>query len=225
MWFRHCGWGLGLVAAGVTALAAQAPALKVPVVVDTLDNGLTVIVHEDHSVPIVAVNMWYHVGSGDEKAGRTGFAHLFEHLMFMGSEHAEYPAFDRMLEAAGAGQQRLDDRRPHQLLRVRPGQRAPPDAVAGRRPHGLVAPHDDHGESGPAARRGEERAPAKLREPALRPRQRDHPRHVVPRRAPLLLAGDRLHGRSHRRISSRTSRTSSGDTTHRTTPRWSSRAT
>ncbi len=102
MWFRHCGWGLGLVAAGVTALAAQAPALKVPVVVDTLDNGLTVIVHEDHSVPIVAVNMWYHVGSGDEKAGRTGFAHLFEHLMFMGSEHAEYPAFDRMLEAAGA---------------------------------------------------------------------------------------------------------------------------
>ena len=82
--------------------AAQAPALRVPVTVDTLPNGLTVIVHEDHSVPTVAVNVWYHVGSGDEKAGRTGFAHLFEHLMFMGSQNAEYPAFDRLLEGAGA---------------------------------------------------------------------------------------------------------------------------
>jgi zinc protease len=61
-----------------------------------------VIVHEDRSVPTVTVNVWYHVGSGDEKAGRTGFAHLFEHLMFMGSEHAPYPQFDRLLEAAGA---------------------------------------------------------------------------------------------------------------------------
>ena len=82
--------------------AAQAPALRVPVTVDTLPNGLTVIVHEDHSVPTVAVNVWYHVGSGDEKAGRTGFAHMFEHLMFMGSQNAEYPAFDRLLEGAGA---------------------------------------------------------------------------------------------------------------------------
>ena len=82
--------------------AAQAPALRVPVTVDTLPNGLTVIVHQDHSVPTVAVNVWYHVGSGDEKAGRTGFAHLFEHLMFMGSQNAEYPAFDRLLEGAGA---------------------------------------------------------------------------------------------------------------------------
>jgi zinc protease len=86
---------------GVASLSAQTAALQVPVAVDTLANGLAVIVHEDHSVPIVAVNLWYHVGSGDEKAGRTGFAHLFEHLMFTGSEHAEYPAFDRLLEAAG----------------------------------------------------------------------------------------------------------------------------
>jgi zinc protease len=53
----------------------------------TLDNGLTVIVHEDHKAPIVAVNSWYHVGSKNEKDGKTGFAHLFEHLMFGGSEH------------------------------------------------------------------------------------------------------------------------------------------
>jgi zinc protease len=82
--------------------AAQTTTLQVPYVIDTLDNGLTLIVHQDRSVPIVAVNVWYHVGSGDEKAGRTGFAHLFEHLMFMGSEHAPYPAFDRLLEGAGA---------------------------------------------------------------------------------------------------------------------------
>ncbi len=82
-------------------LASQSK-LKVPFVMDTLGNGLRVIVHEDHSVPTVSVNVWYHVGSGDEKAGRTGFAHLFEHLMFMGSEHAPYPQFDRLLEAAGA---------------------------------------------------------------------------------------------------------------------------
>src|SRR3954449_9631133 len=67
----------------------------------TLPNGLHVILHEDHSVPVVTVNVWYHVGSAREKPGRTGFAHLFEHLMFMGSKHAPYGDFDRLLEAAG----------------------------------------------------------------------------------------------------------------------------
>jgi len=52
-----------------------------------LKNGLTLIVHEDHKAPIVAVNVWYHVGSKNERPGRTGFAHLFEHLMFQGSEN------------------------------------------------------------------------------------------------------------------------------------------
>ncbi len=87
----------------VPALAgAQATRLRVPFTIDTLPNGLTLIVHEDHSVPVVTTNVWFHVGSGDEKVGRTGFAHLFEHLMFMGSENALYPQFDRLLEAAGA---------------------------------------------------------------------------------------------------------------------------
>ncbi len=85
----------------VSAQPATAP-LRVPVSVDTLPNGLTLIVHEDHSVPTVATNVWFHVGSADEKPGRTGFAHLFEHLMFMGSQHAPYPQFDRLLESAGA---------------------------------------------------------------------------------------------------------------------------
>jgi zinc protease len=68
----------------------------------TLSNGLTVILHEDHSVPVVTVNTWYLVGSGDERPGRTGFAHLFEHMMFMGSQNVPTGDFDRLLEAAGA---------------------------------------------------------------------------------------------------------------------------
>lgn len=66
-----------------------------------LDNGLTVVVHEDHKAPIVAINTWYHVGSKNEKLGKTGFAHLFEHLMFGGSEHAPGRYIDGM-ERIGA---------------------------------------------------------------------------------------------------------------------------
>ena len=62
-------------------------AIALPHAKRTLPNGLDVIVHEDRRVPIVAVNLWYHVGSKNERSGRTGFAHLFEHLMFEGSEH------------------------------------------------------------------------------------------------------------------------------------------
>ncbi len=66
-----------------------------------LENGLTLIVHEDHKAPIVAVNIWYHVGSKNEKQGRTGFAHLFEHLMFNGSENFNDDYFQAM-ERVGA---------------------------------------------------------------------------------------------------------------------------
>ena len=66
-----------------------------------LDNGLTLIVHEDRKAPIVAVNVWCHVGSKNEKVGITGFAHLFEHLMFNGSENYDDDYF-KVLEALGA---------------------------------------------------------------------------------------------------------------------------
>ena len=61
--------------------------IDIPYTKFVLENGLRVIVHEDHKAPIVAVNVWYHVGSKNENPGRTGFAHLFEHLMFNGSEN------------------------------------------------------------------------------------------------------------------------------------------
>lgn len=69
----------------------------------TLSNGLTVIVHEDHKAPIVAVNVWYHVGSKNEKAGKTGFAHLFEHLMFNGSENYDDDYFQPMERVGATG--------------------------------------------------------------------------------------------------------------------------
>ena len=85
-------------------LAAQSPAprrLEVPYRQVTLANGLTVILHRDASVPVVSVNVWYHVGSANERPGRTGFAHLFEHLMFEGSKNVPEGAFDTLLESAG----------------------------------------------------------------------------------------------------------------------------
>ena len=90
----------------VPTLDAQLPqinpsALVVPHRLLTLKNGLTVILHQDKSVPVVSVNIWYHVGSANEKTGRTGFAHLFEHLMFEGSANVPDGEFDALLEAAG----------------------------------------------------------------------------------------------------------------------------
>ena len=80
----------------------RSAALIVPFTQFTLPNGLHVILHEDHTVPLATVNVWYHVGSAREKPGRTGFAHLFEHLMFEGSAHVKEGEFDTLLEAAGA---------------------------------------------------------------------------------------------------------------------------
>ena len=74
---------------------------NLPFTKHTLDNGLDIIVHEAHQVPIVAVNVWYHVGSKNERPGRTGFAHLFEHLMFEGSEHHPGGYFPPLQQAGG----------------------------------------------------------------------------------------------------------------------------
>ncbi|HEX6369624.1 MAG TPA: pitrilysin family protein [Longimicrobium sp.] len=84
------------------ALPAAAQQVSIPHTTFTLPNGLRVIVAEDHSAPLAAVNVWYHVGSGYERPGRTGFAHLFEHIMFEGSKNVPEGDFDNWLEAAGA---------------------------------------------------------------------------------------------------------------------------
>src|SRR6201988_759133 len=98
--FGLCIWPLAL-----TSLAAAESVtdvrIDIPYTKCVLTNALTLIVHEDHKAPIVAVNIWYHVGSKDEPPGRTGFAHLFEHLMFGATGGNQRGWFER-LEAVGA---------------------------------------------------------------------------------------------------------------------------
>ena len=84
-----------------TLSVVHANEVDIPYTRFVLDNGLTLIVHEDHKAPIVCVNVWYHVGSKNEKVGKTGFAHLFEHLMFNGSENFDDDYF-RALDQLGA---------------------------------------------------------------------------------------------------------------------------
>jgi len=90
-----------LISAVALCALAQAQNIDIPYQKFVLDNGLTLIVHEDHKAPIVAVNLWYHVGSKNEKPGKTGFAHLFEHLMFGGSLHAP-GSYIKAIESVGA---------------------------------------------------------------------------------------------------------------------------
>ncbi len=94
---------LALLLPGAAAAADGpcGPRIELPFSMRTLANGLKVVVHEDHTTPSVAVDTWYHVGSARETPGRTGLAHLFEHIMFGGSRNVPEGAFDRWLEAVG----------------------------------------------------------------------------------------------------------------------------
>lgn len=107
---RKLAWAAIVALAAVTAVAAQGPpaaappksdAITIPFETYTLPNGLTVILSPDHTTPTVAVNVWYHVGSKNEVVGRTGFAHLFEHIMFTGSGHVPYGLHDKLTEGIG----------------------------------------------------------------------------------------------------------------------------
>jgi len=99
MWSNWMMIGLLVCEAAGGELANRIPQIRFEKYI--LPNGLQVILHEDHSTPIVCVNLWYHVGSKDEQIGRTGFAHLFEHMMFQGSEHYDQDYFKPLQEAGG----------------------------------------------------------------------------------------------------------------------------
>ncbi len=99
---------------------ARAPVPDIPYKKFTLRNGLTLLVHEDHKAPIAAVNIWYHVGSKNEKPGKTGFAHLFEHLMFNGSENFNDDYFKAHGTARRDGPEWHDQRGPHEFFPERP---------------------------------------------------------------------------------------------------------
>ena len=91
---------------------------------------MTVILREDHSLPVAAVSVWYKVGSKDEPARRSGFAHLFEHLMFMGTKRVPNGSFDTIMEGAGGSNNASTARRPHRVPRERAEQPAPHPALA-----------------------------------------------------------------------------------------------
>ena len=157
--------------------ASAAPAApKIAFEKHVLPNGLQLILHVDRKLPIVHVNQWFHVGSKNEKPGRTGFAHLFEHMMFQGSKNVpgEYLS---LVEKMGAnlregGVNGTTNTRPHQLLRDGAvGQ--PRDAALGReRSPGDAARRDRPEEARQPARRRQERAAAGPRRSALRARLR-----------------------------------------------------
>src|SRR5260370_37705460 len=100
IWVAACLEAVAMLTAGV-GVFAQTKDVEIAYQKCVLDNGLTLIVHEDHKATIVAINPWYHVGSKNEKLGKTGFAHLFEHLMFGGSDHAKGSYIEAM-ERIGA---------------------------------------------------------------------------------------------------------------------------
>jgi zinc protease len=92
---------LALGASVASVVAQRSSAINIPFETYTLPNGLTVVLSTDHTAPTVAVNIWYHVGSKNEVPGRTGFAHLFEHVMFTGSGHVPYGVHDKLTEGVG----------------------------------------------------------------------------------------------------------------------------
>ncbi len=101
---RRAGAVFVVTIAAALTIVAQAPPSDIPKIdieKYTLPNGLDVILSEDHRLPIVGVDLWYHVGPAHEAPGRTGFAHLFEHMMFQGSKHVPGDAHFRLLEGAG----------------------------------------------------------------------------------------------------------------------------
>ena len=184
------------------AAAPLSAQITVPATVDTLPNGLRVIVHEDHSAPIVTVNTWYHVGSGSEKVGRTGFAHLFEHLMWMGSANAPYPQSDRMLEAAGASNNgsTTEDRTNY----YNTGPKSSLELMLwleADRMGGLLPPMDEE-KVDRSARHRKKRATPELREPAYGKVADIMPPLMIPP-ATRTHAGDRIDDRPLRSVSRR----------------------
>ena len=168
----------------LTHAAVRPP--KLNYTMTTLANGLQVVLLEDHSTPIVHAEIWYHVGSKNEKPGRTGFAHLFEHMMFKGSKNVEpegHPSLD--LERRRP-EQRLHERRRDGLLADVPGAVPAARALARSRSPGLAA-HRREGVPD-RARGGQGRAAHARRESAVRAAERNRLRPGV--HGPSLQAPD-----------------------------------
>ena len=173
--------------------------LDYPIHRRTLPNGLRVVVSPDHTVPNVTVNLWVGVGSRHEQPGRTGFAHLFEHLMFQGSREVRSGEHFDALMAEGA---RLNattwfDRTNY--FETVPDRRPRAGAVARGRPARPPPRRRDPGEPRQPARRRQGGEAAAVRQPAVRQRAHRRLRHGVPRGAPVPPPDHRLDGGPRRR--------------------------
>ena len=186
---------IALAAPAAAQTPAAPPKIELQYTQFTLPNGLRVILHEDHSVPMVSVNMWYHVGSARELTKRTGFAHLFEHLMFMGSGHVKPGEFDEWLEAAGGDNNgSTENDRTNYWINV------PANSLelalfleSDRMGYLLDSMTPKTVDLQRDVVKNERRQ--SVREPAVRHRRADARRNALPRRPSVPLAGHRLHGR------------------------------
>ena len=194
---------LAAIAIAVAAATLRTSAAPVQDDISTLPNGLTVVLSEDHSTPIVHLQLWYHVGSKNEKAGRTGFAHLFEHLMFKGSKNVEPEEHTSFISRRRRAEQRLHDRRRDGVLGDGAGAVSAAGAVARSRSDGDAAHRQGHVRQRARGREG--RAADAGRQPAVRPAERDHLRPGV-HDASLQAPDDRQHGGSRSRVDRRRAR-------------------
>lgn len=111
-----------------------------------LDNDLTVILHVDRSDPLVHVDVTYHVGSGREEIGKSGFAHFFEHMMFQGSEHVEDEQHIKIISESGGTMNGTTNTDRTNYFETVPANQLQKNALAGSRPHGLPAGCGNPGE-------------------------------------------------------------------------------
>ena len=169
-----------LVAAGLSAPSAQnrsatGEAPRVPFEKYTLENGLDVILSRDTRLPTVAVNLWYHVGPANEEPGRTGFAHLFEHMMFQSSKHVPPDAHFRLLEGAGAtGINGTTDFDRTNYFETVPSNQLELALWLESDRMGYLLDQVDQAALSQSAGRRSERAPADDRKPSVRHRRRGH---------------------------------------------------
>ena len=184
--------------AAVLSTAAFAQDPEIPFDEFYLDNGLRVIVHEDRKAPIVAVTIWYHVGSKNEVPGKTGFAHLFEHLMFNGSENHNDEYFRPLQEVGATSMNGTTD-----FDRTNYFQTVPTSAVdlalwleSDRMGH-LLGAIDQEQARRAARRRAERETPGRQR--AVRQGIRDDHHESLPAGAPVLVGRHRLDGGPERR--------------------------
>ena len=192
----------------------------------TLPNGLEVILSEDQRLPMVAVNLWYHVGPANETPGRTGFAHLFEHMMFQGSKHVAADTHFKLLEAAGATDINgtTDFDRTNYFETVPSNQLELALWLESDRMGYLLDMRRSEGAREPAGRRAQ-RAAAERREPAVRHRRRGAVTTRSFRRRIRTTHRSSARTPTSRPRSSTTCSTSSSSTTRRTTPASRSSAT